>query len=41
VRENDQVAGGFFFALDFGAFGCATTASGFRSIEVRRPAVKV
>ena len=39
-REHDQVAAGFFFAFGLAAFGCAT-GSGPRSIDVRRPAVKV
>jgi hypothetical protein len=37
---NHHVAAGFFFALDFAAFGGAT-GSGPRSIEVKRPDVKV
>jgi hypothetical protein len=40
LAENAQVAAGFFLALDFTVFGSAT-ASGFRSIDVRRPDVKV
>ena len=34
------VAAGFFFGFDFAVFGCST-GSDPRSIEVRRPAVKV
>ena len=37
-RRNPQVAAGFFF--DLVGLGC-TSAPGARSIEVRRPAVKV
>ena len=37
---SDQVAAGFFFALGFAVFGCAT-GSAPRSIDDRRPAVKV
>ena len=38
--RDDQVAAGFFFTFGFAVFGCAT-GSGPRSMEVRRPAVKV
>jgi hypothetical protein len=37
---SDQVAAGFFFVLDFAGFGAAS-ACGARSIELKRPAVKV
>ena len=40
VGADDQVAAGFFLALDFAALGGAA-CSGPRSIDVRRPAVKV
>jgi hypothetical protein len=39
-KASDLVAAGFFFALDLAGFGGAT-GSGPRSIELRRPAVKV
>ena len=40
AESGDQVAAGFFLALGFAIFG-STTACGFRSIDVRRPDVKV
>jgi hypothetical protein len=40
IQGDDQVAAGFFFALDLAVFGGAT-GSGPRSIELRRPDVKV
>ncbi len=40
MQGNDQVAVGFFFGLDLAGFGGAT-GSGPRSIELRRPDVKV
>ncbi len=41
-RRSDHVAAGFFFALDFAGFGIGSaTAAGLRSIDDRRPAVKV
>jgi hypothetical protein len=40
AATNDQVAAGFFLAFGFAGFGAAT-GSGPRSIEDRRPAVKV
>jgi hypothetical protein len=39
-RAYVAAGAGFFFTLGFAGFGC-TTGSGPRSIEVRRPAVKV
>jgi hypothetical protein len=40
ARENAYVAAGFFFAFGLAILGCAT-GSAPRSIDVRRPAVKV
>ena len=40
ITKNSYVAAGFFFALGFAVFGCAT-GSGPRSTDVRRPDVNV